>query len=91
MTITPRIAKRRELGPQQRRSHRRLGNAERGLVLETWARRGFDQLGDLIWSKDPRQLPRARVHILQASVAHGDRMLVACGSGDVRRRGSYCA
>jgi hypothetical protein len=32
-----------------------VGDAERGLVLETGTWRGLDQLGDLIWRKDPRQ------------------------------------
>src|SRR6516225_4182782 len=35
-----------------------VGDAERGLVLETGAGRGLDQPGDLIPSKHPRQLPR---------------------------------
>ena len=35
-----------------------VGDAERGLVLETGTGRGLDQPGDLIWRKDPRQLPR---------------------------------
>src|ERR1700758_4934341 len=35
-----------------------VGDAERGLVLETGAGRGLDQAGDLLPSKNPRQLPR---------------------------------
>src|SRR5215831_16463820 len=35
-----------------------VGDTERGLVLETGAGRGLDQLGDLLASKNPRQLPR---------------------------------
>src|ERR1700752_897388 len=33
-----------------------VGDAERGLVLETGTWRGLDQVGNLIWRKDPRQL-----------------------------------
>src|SRR5258708_6965931 len=35
-----------------------VGDTERGLVLETGTGRGLKQPADLIWRKDPRQLPR---------------------------------
>src|SRR5215813_11985355 len=51
-----------------------IGDAERGLVLETGTRRGLDQPGDLIWSKDTWQLPRiVRAGQLMGEVGAAER------------------
>src|SRR5215468_80555 len=51
-----------------------VGDAERGLVLETGTWRRLDQPGDLIWSKDPRQLARiVRAGQLMGEVGTAER------------------
>src|SRR5215472_8602619 len=61
-----------------------VGDAECGLVLETGARRGFDQPGDLLPSKHPRQLPRiVRAGQLMGEVGAAERD----GEEEAQRRG----
>src|SRR5262249_3546673 len=61
-----------------------VGDAERGLVLETGTWRGLDQPGDLIWSKDTRQLPRiVRAGQLMGEVGAAERD----GEEEAQRRG----
>src|SRR4029077_10408581 len=51
-----------------------VGDAERGLVLETGAGRGLDQPGDLLPSQHPRQLPRiVRAGQLMSEVGAAER------------------
>ncbi len=51
-----------------------VGDAERGLVLETRAGGGLDQLADLIRRKDPRQLPRiVRARQLMGEIGAAER------------------
>ena len=61
-----------------------VGDAERGLVLETGAGRGLDQPGDLLRSKHPRQLARiVRAGQLMGEVSAAERD----GEEEAQRRG----
>src|SRR5262249_16078102 len=61
-----------------------VGDAERSLVLETGTWRGLDQLGDLIWRKDPGQLPWiVRAAQLMGEVSATERD----GEEETQRRG----
>src|SRR5262245_50288222 len=61
-----------------------VGNAERGLVLETGTWRGLDQPGDLFWSEHPRQLARiVRAGQLMGEVGAAE----SNGEEEAQRRG----
>ena len=63
-----------------------VGDAERSLILQTGAGRGVDQSGDLICSKDPRQLARiVRARQLMGKVGAAERD----GEEEAQRRGLH--